>query len=628
MSKTNKLQSKKHVLRAGQLLQQAWATHQAGHIQEAESQYLAILQKYPNYPEAIHLLGIVARQINRFDIAIVRFEQTLAIKPNFAEAHNNLGDALQIIGKTEGAINHFKQAITLKPDFAEAHYNLGNCLLKLEQTEEAINHFKQAITLKPDFAEAHNNLGNGLLKLEQTEEAINHFKQAITLKPDFAEAHNNLGNGFQKQEHLEDACIFYKQAITLKPDFVEAYYNLGNSLLEHGKLEDALTHFRQVISLKPDFIDAYIQSGIISKALGQMEDSIAYFEQALTQRPDCASAYYHLAAIDPKEEQVSKIETLLSSPVMPDKEAMYCHFALGMIHNSIKSYSKAFVHFQIGNSINRKNFNYDSKKNADYVNQLIETFSANYFREKTQYGSDSELPVFILGMPRSGTTLVEQIASSHPQVYGAGELSKMRQIEQAIIKQFNTETTYPECMSLFNESLTNKYATEYLNELANYNQNAIRITDKMPGNFLYIGIIKTLFPRARIIHCKRNALDTCVSIFLTNFKHHAYSKDLMDLGQYYLDYERLMAHWLKLFTDEIFEVQYEDLVMNQESISHQLIEYLGLEWDDRCLSFHENKRAVKTASNLQVRQPIYTKSIERWKRYEEHLHPLIAVLQH
>jgi Sulfotransferase family len=308
---------------------------------------------------------------------------------------------------------------------------------------------------------------------------------------------------------------------------------------------------------------------------------------------------------------------------------MHYHYALGNIFHDTKSFISAFEHYLKANTLKRKTITYDSQNHSGLVDRLIETYSENYFQEKTVYGSDSDLPVFIVGMPRSGTTLVEQIVSSHPQVYGAGELSFLENIERKIADQFEASNPYPECMTLCNNSTVNNFSVAYLKKSGSYSHDAKRITDKMPDNFLRVGLIKSLFPNSHIIHCQRNAMDTCTSIFLNHFVRGIdYAFDLTELGQYYLDYERLMAHWRSLFPSEIFEVKYEALVMNQESVSRQLIDYLGLEWDDRCLEFYKNKRAVRTASNLQVRKPMYNNSINRWQRYEEQLKPLIAILRH
>ena len=236
------------------------------------------------------------------------------------------------------------------------------------------------------------------------------------------------------------------------------------------------------------------------------------------------------------------------------------------------------------------------------------------------------MPVFILGMPRSGTTLVEQILSSHALVHGAGEILALTGVAVSIVQQLGYADPYPQCMSLFDEKMAEEYSARYLQELTLHSSTAVRITDKLPGNFLRIGLIKTLFPDARIIHCQRNPLDNCISLFFHYFQNYKHSFELTELGQYYLDYQRIMSHWQKLFPGEIFTVQYEELVVDQERISKQLIDYLGLEWDENCLDFHNNERVVMTPSNIQVRQPMYKNSINRWKPYEKHLQPLIEML--
>jgi tetratricopeptide (TPR) repeat protein len=592
--KRNKPLSKKHALRASQLLQTALTFHQAGDFQQAQTLYLSITNKYPNYPDAIYLLGMLANQTGQYDLAIDSFKKTININPNFIEAYNNLGNTLQITGRINEAVICLKKAIDIKPDFVEAHYNLGNSLQTLGQFEEAITHYKHALIIKPDFAEAHYNLGNSLQTLGQFEEAITHYKQVLIINPRSTETLNNLGMALQQLGRQEESISYYEQALAINPNYAEAHNNLGIPLQDLNRLEDAAAHY----------------------------------EKALTIKPNYARAHLHLSKIKPDLQQASIIENHLKSHSISDEDAMDYHYALGNISSDNKSYSKEFEHYLIGNTIKRKLIDYDAQKNTDFVNSLIENFSKNYFQEKAGFGNNSELPVFILGMPRSGTTLVEQIISNHPHVYGAGELVHLHNTVDAISKNIDSSTSYPGCISLFSETMVNEYSNEYLEILKNYSQVSTRISDKTPSNFFRIGIIKTLFPKARIIHCQRNALDTCISIFLNNFSRgNEYSFDLTEIGKYYLDYERLMLHWHTLFPSEIYDVQYEELISNQNEISQQLINYLGLEWDDACLDFHKNKRAVKTASNLQVRQPIYNNSVERWKRYEEHLQPLISVLQ-
>jgi len=644
-----------------QLIQTGLEHHQSGRLQEAETIYRSILNEQPQQLDALYLLGVLALQVgkgeiavdlienaikikpnepdfynmcgeaylalHKYDIAIARYEQAIAIKPNFAGAHNNLGNAFKELGRMEDAIARYEQAIAISPDFAMSHNNLGIVLKELGRPEEAIAHYMQAITIVPNYAEAYTNVGNALQELGRAEDAIAHHKKALAIRPDYAEAHINLGNAHKELGRPADAISHYEQALAIQPDFAMAHYNLGIALDELGRPEDAITHYERALAIKPDYAQAHNNLANALDEAGRQEDAITHYEKAVAIKPDYAEAYRNLTKMKPKQEQAPIIEELLKSPSLSETDAIHCHFALGNIYHAAEAFDQAFEHYNQANALKRKSTTYDSQNYSIYVDRLIEVYSEEYFEEISAYGSDSELPVFIVGMPRSGTTLVEQIVSNHPEVYGAGELSSFGRFEEAIAKQFEDSEPYPECMRLCNESIASKFSKRYLAELRNYSQDAKRITDKMPGNFSRIGLIKTLFPKARIIHCQRNALDTCTSNFLNYFAvGNEYSFDLGELGQYYLDYERLMAHWDSLFSSDILRVQYEELVMDQEAMSRQLIAYLGLEWDDRCLDFHKNKRAVHKLSSMQVRQPIYTRSMNRWKHYEKHLAPLIAIL--
>ncbi len=581
-----------------------------------------------DYAEAHNNLGNALLELGCQLEAISRYEQALAIKPDYAEALNNLGNALRKTGCVEDAVSRYEHALAIKPVYAEAHNNLGNALCELGRKEEAIARYEQAIACKPKFIDAHLHLGNSYKEIGQIEKAIACYKQALTINPDYAEAHNNLGNVFKDLGQAENAIICYEKAIAIKPYFSEGHSNLGNALKEINRVDDAVLCYEKALAIQPEIAETHNNLGNAFLELGRYDEAISSYKQAISIKPDYADAHRHLAMIRPKKEQVGKIQSLLSCRDISYKDSMYFHYALGDILNHDKSYTRAFEHYQMGNFLKRKTISYNSKSHSDFVDRQIKTFTKSSFLEQVACGADTELPVFIVGMPRSGTTLVEQIVSSHPQVFGAGELTYIQRIEEAISTNYKALGSYPECMLLLNESDLLRISTEYLNKLSNISRTAIRITDKMPANFLRIGLIRTLFPRARIIHCKRNALDTCTSIFLNYFVvGHEYSFDLTELGQYYLDYQRLLEHWNKIFPAEILNVQYEELVMDQEKVSREVIEYLGLEWDSKCLKFYENKRAVRTASYLQVRRPIYKKSINRWKQYEEHLGALVSVLK-
>lgn len=523
-----------------------------------------------------------------------------------------------------------KSVFSVKPDYAEAFYFLGNYLGNRGRIEEAITSYRRSLTFRPDFAETCNNLGLALQVLGHNEEALTWFKKALDFKPDLTEAQNNLGNLFLYQGQGEAAITCYEQYLSVIPGNAETHNNLGFALQGQGRYDEAITHYEQAIQLKPELVTAYLNMGDCLQEMGRHNEAIGHYEKVLAYKPDYAVVHRHLSVIRPARKHIPVIEQLLGKQDVTDEDAMNYHYALGNILNTIKSYNGAFQHIHAANSIRRKTVAYDAQAHSAFIDKLIHTYTKDYFRKTFEFGSSSELPVFIIGMPRSGTTLVEQIISSHPEVYGSGELDYLSHIETAITEQLTDYGPYPECMSSFDEPMAREYSSNYLEKIEKLPvSNVLRITDKMPGNFMYTGLIKTLFRKARIIHCRRDARDTCVSIYLTFFNYgHNYSLDLKELGRNYLDYERLMKHWIELFPGGIFEVQYEQLVNNQEYISRKLIEYLGLEWDEKCLEFYKNIRAVRTASNLQVRLPMYKESIGKWKLYEKDLKPLIEALEH
>jgi hypothetical protein len=334
-----------------------------------------------------------------------------------------------------------------------------------------------------------------------------------------------------------------------------------------------------------------------------------------------------MSAIEPKQELISVIEEQLDDPEITKHDAMYCHFALGNLLHAARSFDPAFENYLAANALQRESFSYDADETRQFVDRFIEVYNRDYFGRNRSFGSTSCLPVFIVGMPRSGTTLIEQIVSSHPSAHGAGEIEAVAGIYRSIAHRLGFAEPEPECMSVLNKEMIEEYSARYLRDLTLHCPSAARITDKFPQNFFAIGLIKTLFPDARIVHCQRNSLDNCTSLFFHCFNTFKATFELTELGQYYRQYQRLLSHWEDLFPGEILTVQYEDLVMNQESVSKQLIEYIGLEWDENCMEFQNSDRNTSSPSNVQVRQPIYETSINRWKDYERQLQPLIEVLQ-
>ena len=500
----------------------------------------------------------------------------------------------------------------LSPHDAEAHSNLGNTLRELGRLDEAETSYRQAIALKPDFIEAHSNLGVTLQELGRLNEAESSYNQAITLKPDFAEAHNNLGNTLQELGRLDQAEASYRQAIALKPDFIEAYSNLGVALQELGRLDEALASEKQAIALNPDFAESHYNLGNILKELGRLDKSEASFRQAIVLKDDYAKAHLALSSMkkfNAQDAQYFKMLEQYSDENISDEHRCQINFGLAKACEDLEDFEQAFLHYTEGNALRKKLLNYNIDQDVELFTQL----KCSYPKiEKNSLEPDklskNLMPIFIVGMPRSGTTLVEQIVSSHSQVTGAGELPFAAQFGAAIAHGFSEAT---------DESLLN-FRTKYLKQLENFSNGNLIVTDKMPQNFHYLGLLAAVLPEAKIVHVKRNPAAVCWANYKQYFesKNIGYCYAIDDIISYYKLYENLMDFWISKLSRRIYNLDYELLTINQESETRQLIEYLGLDWDENCLSPQNNTRSLGTASNVQVRQKVYQGSSEQWKKYK------------
>ncbi len=616
-----------------ELFRQGLRHYKEGRLQQAQDICQRIVHQRP-HADALLILGMIAHQQSEFEVAVEHYQQFLRFKPDHAQTHYNLGLVLEKLGGTElasqtltkEAIDHYKKSITVDADNAAVHGQLADAYTKLQRWEEAIEAYQRVLAITATDVITIIKLGNVFLAAQLWTNSIPTYEQALLLQPNNTLVHKNLGSSLHKVGQLQKALKCFEKALSLRPEYIDARIELALVLRQLGRTEEALAQLEQAIDLEPDHIEAHISLADTLRDLGQAELAVERLEQFLRVRPLSGSLYYHISMIKPKQALIPAVEKLVSRADLTKGNAIYCHFALGNFYKD-KSVDRAFSHFLKANTLHRETFTYDAKENSQTVERLIEVYSRRFFQRKRNLGSASQLPVFILGLPRSGTTLVEQILSSHMEVHGAGELGAIPAVHVSIALQLKNADPPPECMTLIDREMAEEYSARYLQELALHGPNAVRITDKLPGNFLRIGLIKTLLPEARIIHCQRDPMDTCISLFFHYFVGLKCSFELTELGQYYLDYQRLMSHWESLFPGQIFTVQYEKLVTDQETISRRLIDYLGLEWDEKCLDFHNNERVVMTSSNIQVRQPMYKDSINRWKPYEKHLQPLIEVLQ-
>jgi tetratricopeptide (TPR) repeat protein len=586
------------VLDAAELLRVGRQHHQAGRLSEAEGCYRRILAAQPDHADALHLLGLLAQQARRHDLAVQLFRQAIAQNGRIADYFLSLSGSLILQAKFEDAARACRQAIVIKPDVAEAHANLALALKALGKLDEAVTACRQAIAIKPDIAEAHSNLGLALSDQGKFDEAIAAYREAIRINPDYAEAHSNLGLALRSQGKFEEALAAYRQAIAIKPVIAGAHANLGEALVKYGRLSEARSALEQAVRLAP-------------------RNTTFLYNLANVRR--FVAGDPHLAAM----EQLARESASLSFG-----ERIYLHFALGKAYEDLGRHADAFRQWLDGNALKRRQIAYDEAKTLGDLDRVRAVFTPELISTRENLGNPSAVPVFIVGMMRSGSTLVEQILASHPKVFGGGELEHFSRAVQAIRTAPGGSATFPESVPGMTGEDYRDLGTRYLAEIERLAPGAARITDKMPKNFMVAGLIHLALPNAAIIHTVRDPVDTCLSSFskfFTDEQNHTYN--LAELGRYYRHYQALMAHWRRVLPPgRILDVRYEDVVADLEGQARRILAHCGLDWDERCLSFHKTVRPVLTWSTTQVRQPIYTTAVGRWRVYEEFLAPLLAEL--
>ncbi|HEY1785723.1 MAG TPA: tetratricopeptide repeat protein, partial [Pirellulales bacterium] len=551
--------------------------------------------------------------------AAAAYRQVLALRPDLAGAHYDLGNVLLRQGKLGEAAQRYEDALDLEPKFYPAHNELG-CIFQVQgKLDEAVASFEQALAFKPDYAEARNNLGNALKTQGKFDQAAAQFERALALKPGLLQALINLGAVLHRQGKLDQAAARLEQAIALEPDYAEAHHNLGNVLKDQGRLEQAIASFRRTIELRPDFAEAYNNLGSALKDQGKLDEAAACYEQALARQPDLAEAYYNrtdLKTFRAGDADLAALEALAANPGnLPPDKMLFVHFALGKAFEDVGDHRRAMEHFLQGNALKRRTFDYNEAAYNRDSQRIPQVFNAQLLDRFPAAGDPSQVPIFVLGMPRSGSTLVEQIVASHPQVHAAGELKNLDQVVRGATNSAGQPISLATWIDSLDAASLQRMGQAYLSSLPALPAGKTRITDKLPGNFLRIGLIRLILPGARIIHTMRDPADTCLSCFSRLFTDMPFCYDLGELGRYYCRYFELMAYWRSVLpAGAMLDVAYEDLVDNFEEQARRLIDFCGLPWDDRCLSFHETNRPITTSSNVQVRRPLYRSSVQRWRR--------------
>ena len=513
---------------------------------EAIAQLEQALIDNPDSPQLRNNLGNALAALNRHEEAIARYLEALAINPGFAEAHNNIGIAFASLGRIAQSIAHYEQAIALRPDYVDAVRNLGRALLARGRAEAALPYLRRVVELSGD-AQAHNDLGNGLVMLDRQREAIEHCRKALAAVPGYAAARNDLGNALSSIGQHEDALAEFRAALAVQPDYPEAHGNLGHALLALHRAEEAIDCFNAVLATKPDMAQAHHGIGGASQALGRLEASREAFERAVALAPGNGSYYQALAAarrFTRGDKYLVAMEAMARDRRFAGPEQRIAlHFALGKAYADIGEHELAFSHYLEGNTAQRRCVDYDEAATLASLERLKAVFTADLVRERRGAVDPSDVPVFIVGMPRSGTTLVEQILASHPAIFGGGERREMGLLA-ATIRRGDGTPGFPYLVPSFTDQQLHALGTRYLADLTRLAPSALRITDKMPGNFHFAGLIQMILPHARIIHVQRDTVDTCLSCFTHLFAGElTWSNDLGEIGRAWRAYSALMAHW-------------------------------------------------------------------------------------
>ena len=626
------------------------------------------LRLQPNYAAAANNLGLALLDQGQAEAAAAHFRTALRLQPNFAMACNNLGTALRLAGDIGGALAYFRQAVQLDPNLAEARTNLGQMLLEHGQPSEAREHCRAAVRLRPDLAEAQSNLGNVLREAGQLAEARKCYLEALRLQPRQAMVYNNMGQALQEEGKLDEALNWYLGGLELNPNMARLHCNLASLLEQQEKYAEATTRYEIALRLEPDYAEAHNGLGWVGHELGRYEEAQQRYRAALRLKPDFAAAHCNLGTVREELNDFAEAEhcfrqalrydrqhagawsqlatllrdklpngdltamrQLLADPELTDGKRSTLCFGLAQVLDAHKSYDEAGEHLRQANAIAAREWRirgqgYDPAEHTRFIDRLLATFTPAYFQRMRGLGVDSERPIFIVGLPRSGTTLTEQVLASHSQVFGAGELRLAREEfdRAAGGDEKQAQAGIFDRPGELDAAGVQGLAGRYLDRLNEIDAAAPRIADKMPDNYQLLGFLATLFPRAKFVHCRRDLRDVALSCWITNFRHIRWASDPEHIAARFRDYQRVMEHWRQVLPVPMLEIDYEETVADLEGVARRLVSWCGLEWEPGCLAFYKGKQPIRTASVAQVRQPIYSRSVGRWKNYERSMGPLFA----
>ncbi len=601
-----------------------------GKLKQAQALYEKLCKENPHDAESFYMLGSIFGQQRKFSAAEKQFKRTLELQPDALVAHCGLGAALKELQRFDEAIQTFQIVLRLKPDHVDVQLELAGIFLLQDKTNDAEKHLLNVLKSQPHSATALEGLGRINHLRQNPQQAIEYYLRALENDPRRSSALNWLGCILHTQGKLDEAITQYRKALDVDPRFATCWNNMGSSLMTAGRLDEAKNAFEMTLKLIPQHIDTIVNLATLYERKNNHEDAYKILEPMFKKGIKDLGLGIAFVSICNKVnrcgEATEYLEGLLQKQTLPETRQVYAHFALGKLYDKLGRYDDAFSHYQRANYLRPDTFS--EIEHAATMDAVTRTFDWNFISSAPRTSIKTSRPVFIIGMPRSGTSLTEQILARHDQIYGAGELLDIGDHAERLGKLLGPVPGYPDSLRKITSALLDNTALAYLNHLQELSADARYVTDKLPQNFTHLGLINLLFPDAKIIHCIRDPRDTCLSIYFQHFSEaHTYASKLENIAAYYLVYQRMMKHWKTVLNIPMLEIKYEDLVTQQEETSRKLVEFVGLEWDNKCLDFHKTDRFVPTSSYDQVTEKMYTRSMARWKHYEQHIDPLLAKLK-
>ncbi|MBT8098260.1 MAG: tetratricopeptide repeat protein [Gammaproteobacteria bacterium] len=610
-------------------LEIGYEAQHAGNFAKAEQMYQQVLKADASNKHALNLLGMLCVNTKRPEEAVDYIRKALKVDPRDAQAHANIGLAYKDLGMPMAAARHFDESVKMRPANPMIFNNYGNVLRDIDQPKKAIRAYDQALRLDPEFAECWSNLAAALRDTGDFDAGLKAIDKALELQPDLAQAYSNRGDIRLQQGRFEEAFDDYKKAVDLDPNFTATIVNMGKVLRDMDKPDEALKVLERAFEVDPGNPQTYHVTGVLLEQMGDREAAIENFQQAIEIAPDMAVSHYYLAQIKNRQSSDAELEAALriwAKEDMTPNARMYTAFTLYRIYEQREDYDTAFSYLAAANKAKSDVRTYDDDDFAKFSGAIVEATEETVARLGSDIGHPDPRPVFVLGMPRSGTSLTEQILASHSDVAGAGELSYAFDTVRRTA-DFTGEK-FPAGMPTMSPEQFAKLGADYMALHSDEHLQSRYVVDKSPLNFQYIGPLALMLSGARFIHCHRDPIANCFAIHRIPFGlNQTYAHTLDGLGQYYTRFWNIMQRWQALFPKRVLNVRYEDTVANVDAQARRILDFLDLPFEESVLDFYKTRRLVKTPSASQVREPIYKDAVAAWKKYEKHLGPLIENLR-